>query len=294
MVFLTKTTTLRKDYKISDEEFKLLRDFIYNQTGIYIADNRKYLLETRLRNRLKELGLSSFSEYYYFLKYDPSRRKELEKLYSVVTTNETSFFRNEPQLKVFQNIILPEVINRKKTVKKLRIWSAGCSTGEEPYTIAIILHEVLKGEIKNWDIKITANDISADVIRAAKRGIYGEYSLRTTPGFIKARYFDVISEGRYKIKREVQQLVEFKQINLVDGLQIRQIDKSQVVFCRNVIIYFDDVAKKKVINFIYDNLEPGGYLFLGHSETLHNLSRAFVPKYYPGSIVYKKGEVRGG
>ncbi len=293
MGFLTKTTTLRRDFKISDEEFKLLRDFIYNQTGIYITDNRKYLLETRLTNRLKELGLSSFSEYYYFLKYDPERKKELEKLYSVVTTNETFFFRNEPQLKVFQNIILPKVIEWKQRVRKLRIWSAGCSTGEEPYTISIILHEVLKQDIKKWNIKITANDISSDVITVAKRGIYGEYSLRTTPPFIRAKYFEKIGEGRYKIKREIQNLVEFKQINLIDTLQVKRIEKSQVVFCRNVIIYFDENAKKKVINLIYDNLEEGGYLFLGHSESLHNLSRAFIPKYYPGSIVYKKGEISG-
>ncbi len=289
MGFLTKTARLNKEYKITDEEFKLLRDFIYNLTGIYIADNRKYLLETRLTNRLKELGLNSFSEYYYFLKYDPEKNKELERLYSVITTNETSFFRNEPQLKVFQNIILPEVIEKKKKVRKIRIWSAGCSTGEEPYTISIILHEVLKNEISSWDIKITGNDISKDVLLAAKRGIYGEYSLRTTPPIIKQKYFDKIGTGKYKIKDHVKKYVVFKQINLIDKFQVKLIDRSQVVFCRNVIIYFDDEAKKKVINLIYDNLEDGGYLFLGHSESLHNLSRSFIPKYYPGSIVYKKG-----
>ncbi len=293
MGILTKTTTLRKDFKISDDEFQLLRDFIYNQTGIYIANNRKYLLETRLTNRLKELGLSSFSEYYYFLKYDPERRKELERLYSVITTNETSFFRNPPQLKVFQEVILPEVIQSKNTHKRLRIWSAGCSTGEEPYTISIILHEVLGINISKWDIKIVANDISMDVIRAAQRGIYGEYSLRTTPLHIRNKYFKKIGEGKYKINKEVQSLVVFKQINLIDRFQVKQIEKSQIVFCRNVIIYFDDQVKKRVISLIYDNLEDGGYLFLGHSESLHNLSRAFVPKYYPGSIVYKKGVSSG-
>ena len=289
MGFLTKSTTLRKDLKITDEEFQLLRDFIYNQTGIYIAANRKYLLETRLTNRLRELGLSSFSDYYYFLKYDSERRRELERLYSVITTNETSFFRNKPQLKVFQDIILPEILRRQNTSRKLRIWSAGCSTGEEPYTLSIILHEVLKKDIVKWNIKITANDISMDVLKAAKRGIYGEYSLRTTPPHIKSKYFKKIGEVKYQIHRDVQQLVDFKQINLIDRFQVRQIERSQVVFCRNVIIYFDEQAKKKVINLIYDNLEDKGYLFLGHSESLHNLSRAFIPRYYPGSIVYQKG-----
>ncbi len=290
MALLTKTTALKKDFRISDEEFVLLRDFIYQQTGIYIADNRKYLLETRLTNRLKSLGLNSFNEYYYFLKYDPERKKELEKLYSVITTNETCFFRNPPQLEVFQNKILPEIIQKVRISRKLRLWSAGCSTGEEPYTLAIILHEVLKAELPRWDIKITANDISIDVLRAAERGIYGEYSLRLTPPHIRSKYFTQIGEGKYQIKQEIKRLVKFRQINLVDRFQVKQIEKSHVVFCRNVIIYFDEEAKKKVINLIYDNLLDGGYLFLGHSESLHNLSRAFTPKYYPGTIVYKKGE----
>ncbi len=290
MGLLTKTTTLKRDFRITDEEFVLLRDFIYQQTGIYIADNRKYLLETRLTNRLKTLGLNSFSEYYYFLKYDPERKKELEKLYSVITTNETCFFRNPPQLEVFQNKILPEVIERSRTSRKLRLWSAGCSTGEEPYTLAIILHEVLKTEISRWNIKITGNDISMDVLRAAERGIYGEYSLRLTPPHLKAKYFNKIGEGKYQVRPFLKKIVSFRHINLIDRFQVKQIEKSHVVFCRNVIIYFDEEAKKKVINLIYDNLLDGGYLFLGHSESLHNLSRAFTPKYYPGTIVYKKGE----
>ncbi len=290
MALLTKTTALKKDFRITDEEFILLRDFIYQQTGIYISDNRKYLLETRLTNRLKTLGLNSFNEYYYFLKYDPERKKELEKLYSVITTNETCFFRNPPQLEVFQNKILPEIIQRVRVSRKLRLWSAGCSTGEEPYTLSIILHEVLKTEILRWDIKILANDISVDVLRAAQRGIYGEYSLRLTPPHIRSKYFVKIGEGKYQIKPEIKKIVNFRQVNLIDRFQVKQIEKSHVVFCRNVIIYFDEDAKKKVINFIYDNLVDGGYLFLGHSESLHNLSRAFTPKYYPGTIVYKKGE----
>ena len=147
MVALLTTTV--DSLKITDNDFLQLRDFIYDQTGIYVAENRKYLLENRLANRLKALGLKTFGEYYYYLRFDAGKREELKRLFEVITTNETSFFRNPPQLKVFQDIILKQLIEdlRSKRQKKIRIWSAGCSSGEEPYTVSIILHELLKKEI---------------------------------------------------------------------------------------------------------------------------------------------------
>lgn len=283
------STPFRKDLQISDEEFLQLRDFIYQVCGIFIAENRKYLVENRLSNRIKELNLKSYSEYYNFLRFDNSRKEELNRLFEVVTTNETSFFRNPPQLKVFQDYVLKEVIDecRKTGRKRLRIWSAGCSTGEEPYTLAIILYEVLKSEIRSWDIKITANDLSEAVLAAARRGIYNEYALRTTPPEIVSAYFT--KDGNvYKIKPELKQLVSFGQINLSDKDQLRRVEKSQIVFCRNVIIYFDDDMKRKVISAFYDNLEPNGMLLIGHSESLHNISRAFKPEHHTGTIVYRK------
>ncbi len=285
----SSSTPFRKDLHITDEEFLQLRDFIYQVCGIFIAENRKYLVENRLSNRIKELNLKSYSEYYNFLRFDNSRKEELNRLFEVVTTNETSFFRNPPQLKVFQDYVLKEVIDecRKTGRKRLRIWSAGCSTGEEPYTLAIILYEVLKSEIRSWDIKITANDLSEAVLAAARRGIYNEYALRTTPPEIVSAYFT--KDGNvYKIKPELKQLVSFGQINLSDKDQLRRVEKSQIVFCRNVIIYFDDEMKRKVISAFYDNLEPNGMLLIGHSESLHNISRAFKPEHHTGTIVYRK------
>jgi chemotaxis protein methyltransferase CheR len=171
----------------------------------------------------------------------------------------------------------------------LRIWSAGCSTGEEPYTIAIILHEVLRSEIAAWDIRITANDLSEAVLAQAREAVYGEYSLRTTPKEIVSRYFS--QDGTdFRLKPEVKRLVSFGQINLSDRAQLKRVERSHIVFCRNVIIYFDDEMKKNVINAFYDNLLPGGYLLIGHSESLHNISRAFRPKHYPGAIIYSKEE----
>lgn len=285
----SKTISLRKDLKISDAEFVQLRDFIYSQSGIFVADSRKYLVENRLAARLKELDLNSFAEYHYYLQYDPGRRQELNRLFEVITTNETSFYRNPPQLKVFQDQVLPDVLDRLRSQrqKRLRIWSAGCSTGEEPYTLAIILMEVLRTELSSWDIRITANDLSEAVLAAARQGVFNEYTLRTTPKEIVARYFNQ-DGSRFVIRPEVKRLVSFGQINLSNRDQLKRVDRSQIVFCRNVIIYFDDAMKKKVVGSFYENLAPGGFLVLGHSETLHKISSAFRPKFISGAVAYQK------
>ncbi len=288
---LTKRSplSLTKELKITHEEFIQLRDFIYEQSGIFINENRKYLVENRLSNRIKDLNLKSYSEYYNFLRFDASKRTELNRLFEVVTTNETSYYRNPPQIRVFQEKVLTQAIEecRKVNRKRLRIWSAGCSTGEEPYTIGIILNEVLKHEISQWDIKISATDLSEAVLAAAQKGIYSEYTLRTTPKDIVAKYFTK-KENTFHIKPEVKKLVSFSQVNLNDRMQLARVEKSHIIFCRNVIIYFDDDMKKRVINAFYDNLIPNGALLIGHSESLHNISRAFVPEHYTGIIVYRK------
>ncbi|MBI9080174.1 MAG: protein-glutamate O-methyltransferase CheR [Pseudodesulfovibrio sp.] len=286
----SKSISLGRELKITDQEFSNLRDFIYAQCGIYIADNRKYLLENRLGNRLKKLHLKNFDEYYNFLRFDVARPSEMKKLFEVITTNETSFYRNPPQLQVFQDKVLVEVLQQcRKKDKKIRIWSAGCSTGEEPYTISMIIHEMLKSEIANWDIKITANDLSERVLESARKGVYNDYTLRSTPKPIAERYFHM-DDGTNTINSEVKKLVSFGQINLKDRMQVKRVERSQIVFCRNVIIYFDDAMKKQVISSYYDNLLPGGYLIIGHSESLHNITRAFKPIHFPGAIIYKKEE----
>ena len=284
-----KSLSLQKDLKVSDDEFVLLRDFIYQQSGIFIAENRKYLIENRLNNRIKDLNLKSFGEYYNYLRFDSKRREELPRLFEVITTNETSFYRNPPQLKMFQDIILPMTLEeiRKKGTKKLRIWSAGCSTGEEPYTLAIILHEVLKTELLTWDIKITANDLSEAVLKAARQGRYSEYALRTTPKDIVDKYF-VKHDAVYDVHPKLKNLVSFAPINLSDRTMLKRNERSHIIFCRNVIIYFDDEMKRQVIESFYDNLLPGGCMLIGHSESLHNVSRTFKPEHHTGAIVYRK------
>lgn len=274
---------------IKDAEFQQLRDFIYAQSGIYIPDNRKYLLENRLSNRVKILNLKDYGEYLHFLKFDGGRRQELPRLFEVITTNETSFYRNPPQLNVFQNIVLPRILERlrKEGKRNLHIWSAGCSTGEEPYTLAIIVHEVLKSEIASWNIRITANDLSEAVLRTARQGVYSDYALRTTPKDVVKRYF-IEEAGRFKIRQDLKNMITFGQLNLNDRGQVKLVPRSEIVFCRNVIIYFDDAMKKRVVGSFFDNLVPDGVLFIGHSESLHHVSRTLNPKHHPGSIVYYK------
>jgi chemotaxis protein methyltransferase CheR len=283
------SSLFRKELKVSDAEFRQLRDFIYEQCGIFIGENRKYLIENRLSSRIKDLNLLSYNEYYNYLRFDSNKRAELTKLFEVVTTNETSFYRNPPQLQVFQEVVLKDTIEglRKSNSKKLRIWSAGCSTGEEPYTIAIIIHELLRQEVLTWDIKITANDLSEAVLASARRGVYSEYALRTTPKELIARYF-ARDGANYKIENKIKHLVSFGQINLNDKFQLARVERSHIVFCRNVIIYFDDDMKRRVISAFYDNLLSGGALLIGHSESLHNISRAFKPEQQKGTIVYRK------
>ena len=180
----------------------------------------------------------------------------MQKLFERVTTNETSFFRDQKQLDVVRDKVLPAVMERQsKGLKEISIWCAGCSSGEEPYTLAIMLHEMLRMTIIGWRIRITANDLSPAMLAKARLGLYNDHALRTTPKDIVDRYFTKETAG-YRIHPKVQKLVSFGPINLNDTLAMKRVPRSQVVFCRNVIIYFDDEMKKKVISGFYDNLQP--------------------------------------
>ena len=272
----SKSITLRRELKITDEEFKQLRDFIYDQSGIYVADNRKYLLENRLGNRVRELNLKDFGEYYYFLRYDPGKRQELSKLFEVVTTNETSFFRNPPQLKVFQEQVLAEVIaqQRKKGDKRLNIWSAGCSTGEEPYTIAMLLETVKKSH-PGIDFKyfVLGTDISRRVIEKARTAIYSTYQIQHIPMEIKHQSLlksRDSSKGLFKVAPEVREHVRFRQLNFLDAdFQLR--DHFDIIFFRNVQIYFQPDDRKSIVSKILSYLKNGGYIIFGYAENITDL-----------------------
>ena len=279
---------IEPDILMAEEEFRLIRDYIYNHCGLSFDISSKFLLEKRLSNRVKLHQLKNFKEYYRFLRYDPKSNEELSSVIDILTTNETYFFRESCQLKAFSEEILPEIKNRKDAnarEKNLSIWSAGCSTGEEPYTIAMLILET--GLFRDWGIEIFGNDISQRVLQVARRGIYTQTSFRSTDKSFIDKYFDPI-EGKYKIKDEVKNMVRFGYLNLMDRNKMSLLRNMDVVFCRNVLIYFDIESKKKVIQNFYDKLEEGGYLLLGHAESIMNISTAYALQHLKNDMVYRK------
>ncbi len=274
---------------MDEKTFKMLRDFIYQKSGIYFSDSKKYLMEAKILERIKKRGFRDFNEYAYFLVYSKDYKEELKFLFNAITINETSFFRNRAQIEAFRNNVLPQLIELpdRQTFRTITILSAGCSTGEEPYTLAMICKEFIEKAAPNWNVIIEAGDLSESALAQAREGVYGEYTLRNVPKEYLTKYF--VQEGNnYRIKDEVKSLVRFYHLNLTDENHMRRITKKDVIFCRNVMIYFDDAVKKKVVNFFYDILKMHGYLFIGHSESLHNITRAFKVVHFPGALAYKK------
>jgi chemotaxis protein methyltransferase CheR len=272
---------------LPEDVFRLLRDFIHDYCGIFFDDGSKFLLERRLNRRLEQHQLKSFEQYYHFLRYDRKREEEIVVLVDNLTTNETYFFRESAQLKAFSDEILPEIRSRNAGKKSLRIWSAGCSTGEEPYTIAILLLE--SGNWwRDWQVEIMGSDINQRVLHTARKGMYKKGSHRATPPDMLQKYFIEEGKGDFRIIDAVRQLVSFSYVNLLDPHKISLIRDLDIIFCRNVIIYFDRNAKKKVIEIFYDKLQEGGYLLLGHSESLINISTSFTLRTLQNDMVYQK------
>ncbi|HJV36093.1 protein-glutamate O-methyltransferase CheR [Geomonas sp.] len=271
--------------QLTDEEFRLIRDLIYNHCGLYFDTDSKYLLDRRLLQRVSLHGLSGFREYYQFLKYDRRKDEEISDIMDILTTNETYFFREAFQLKAFTDEILPELKQVKEREKTLRIWSAGCSTGEEPYTIAMLMLEM--NCFHGWRIEIVGSDISQRVVQHARKGVYTKSSFRCTEERYLHRYFTPV-EGGYRINDEVRELVTITHMNLFDANRLALLGKMDVIFCRNVIIYFDEASKKRVIEAFHNTLRSGGYLLLGHSESLMNISTAFALRHLKNDMVYQK------
>ncbi len=275
----------KQEIDLTDQTFRRLIDFIYQNSGLRFDDSSKFMLKRRLIPRIRELKLDTFEKYYYYLLYHPNRELELETIFDLLTVNETYFFREDRQLKAFSEEIIPHITEEKQN-KILRIWSAGCSTGEEAYTIAIICNNA--PNLKGWDVDIFASDISQKVIQTARRGVFSDSSFRSTPETIRATYFEKTSDNKYRIHDEIRQLVTFGKVNLLDENKTGIFNDMDIIFCRNVIIYFDTEAKKKVIENFYRKLRKNGYLLLGHSESLLSLSTKFKLNHLKHDMVYQK------
>ncbi len=279
-----------KKLELNDKVFEDWRKYIYDSCGIYFQDNKKYLLESRLQKRINYLGLESFEKYLDYLKMNSKSDDEKKYLYEAITINETFFFRNQPQLDSLVSSILPELIAAKKRVgkNKIRIWSAASSSGEEAYSIAMIWNDLMKPRAPGIELEIVGTDINYAVIETAKNGIYKEYSIRNTPQYYLKKYFKTVPKG-YEVDPSIKNLVSFKILNLHDDAQMKLMNNFDVIFCANVLIYFDMKSKIKVVSHLYNGLNPGGYLFIGYSETLHGISKAFKLVSFPKTITYKKG-----
>ncbi len=271
---------------LSEDEFRLLRDHIKGEFGLFFDDASRFLLERRLSRRLRLHHLNDFRDYYRFLLYDKRRDEEMTAVIDLLTVNETFFFREQNQLRAFSEEILPEIRETNREKKTLRVWSAGCSTGEEPYTIAMLVLEY--GGFFGWDIDIFGSDLNQRVLTSARRGVYRKNSFRTAGQYFIDKYFKEGEDGSFTISEDVKRLVNFSHLNLLDPFKVRFVGQMDVIFCRNVLIYFDQPSRKKVADNFYNSLVDGGYLLLGHAESLMNISTSFALRHLKNDMVYQK------
>ncbi|HUK23309.1 MAG TPA: protein-glutamate O-methyltransferase CheR [Terriglobales bacterium] len=270
-----------------------IRDLVYRVAGIFQPDNKLRLLEDRCGRRMQALAVTSLREYYECLTIKPIRQAEMVALLNEITIGETCFFRNQPQLDALRNIVLPRIIEAraKLPLRHLRVWSAGCSTGEEPYTLSMMFLEETAAKLKGWTFEVMATDLNERSVAHAKHGIYGDYSTRNLTPYYRQKYFIARAEG-LQVNAEVKAHVNFNRVNLLDDARVAFMKGVDLVLCCNVLIYFDVMSKRRVIQHFYNNLLAHGYLFLGHSESLYGVSEDFRLVHLPSATAYVKAEKR--
>lgn len=274
---------------MTPEEFRLIRDLVKERSGLYFGEDTRYVFERRVRERSAALGQATFLDYYRHLRADPKGEAELQELYDLLATKETYFFREEYQLAAFREEVLPVLLQEGGSRKRLGVWSAGCSTGEEAYSIAIVLVE--SGMFDGWSLRVQGTDLSRRCLAAARKGIYSETSFRATSDERKRRFFVEREDGMH-VSEMLRGLCHFGLMNLVHMQRSPSFMQLDVVFCKNVLIYFDPESRKRVLDGIFDRLRPGGYLLLGHSESLLNETTRFDVVHLRGDVVYRKPNTR--
>ncbi len=266
---------------LADKEFEDFKTVIYNESGITFSSSNRSILESRLKEKLREKSLATPSEYYRLI---TTNKEEMKNLLDSVTTNLTRFFRNQPHFDALQNYVIPELIKLKKDTgrKRISIWSAGCSTGEEPYTIAMVLSKHLP---PGFTGEVLASDLSLKCLMTAQSGFYTEQKVQGIPEVYLNAYFDKVPDG-YQVKKTIMSMVKFDYHNLKHESKRTDFD---VIFCRNVLIYFDEKAQKEVVDRFYRALNPQGFLFIGHSESLFGMETQFQFLKTQWACFYKKG-----
>jgi len=286
------------DEDLADPALVKLRDLVYRISGIFHAENKFYLLALRSRRRMKEIGSNSFADYCDQLTTRATRDVEMRSLLNEITIGETYFFRSQPTIDAVSKIIFPKIVAQpgKQALKKVRVWSAGCSTGEESYTLSILFLEQIAPRFKDWKIEIVATDLNDDSLAKCREGLYAEYSVRNLSPQMREKYFE--QQGNlFRVKDAVRAPIKFDRLNLQDQAKMLFMKGFDLVFCANVLIYFDSVAKKRTVEHFYNGLVPGGHFFLGECETLFGIYDQFRLVHFPGSTGYYKpvpGEDAGG
>lgn len=272
---------------LSKENFEKIGEFIYRKSGIYLEVDKHYdKLAKYIDSRASELGLDSFRKYFFTLRFDDKEGVEFQELMNAITVNETYFFREKDQFEVLVNSILPELHSRMPASKPIRILSSPCSTGEEPYSM--ILHIVEENNIVNErDIEVVGIDIDSKVIKKAQIGKYSDRSIHAIPKNILSKWFDKAPLG-YQLGEDLLGSVDFQVANIFDKAEMRRLGKFDVIFSRNMLIYFDDASRKEVAMTFYDMLNPGGYVLLGHAEYMSRIVSVFNAKKVDKTLIYQK------
>ena len=276
------TQLVEHEFEFTDSEFQRLRELVHERTGIALSDAKRELVYGRLARRLRKLKLTSFAEYCQLVEHPES--VEIQELTNAITTNLTSFFRESYHFEQLAAEALPQLESVRAASRRLRLWSAGCSTGEEPYSLAVVMRERL-AHLGGWDIKLLATDIDTKVVATAAEGVYPAERFKGVSAERVRNWFPPLAArpGFCAASPELKSLITFKQLNLLDAWPMK--GPFDIVFCRNVVIYFDKAAQRKLFDRIADMQEPGGWLFIGHSENLHNVTQRYK---LVGRTVYRR------
>lgn len=271
---------------ITDADFAKFRDFFYRKTGIHFDESKRYFVDKRLIERIDATGARDFRQYFVNLRFEAAG-DELQQLVNSMTVNETYFFREAYQFDCMVKDMLEEVVRNRRPGSRIRIWSIPSSTGEEPYTIAIYLLERWK-RINEYDVEIMSSDIDTEVLASAQRGIYSPRSVAQLPKPYLEKYFSKTRDGDYAISRDLVSAVEFSRVNLSEAADTRRFREIDIIFCRNLLIYFDDLSRRVAAETFYDALNPGGFVCLGHSESMSRISSLFTVRRFSDAMVYQK------
>jgi len=270
---------------ITEEEFRKLAEFLYRRTGMVFNESKRYYVERRIMDRMAATANATFAHYFMFLRGET--RSEVEHLINAFTVNETYFYREDHQLECLARDLLPNRVRGKRAGQPIRIWSAPCSTGEEPYSIAMWLLENWP-QVDTYDIEIVGSDIDTQVLEAAAAGIYGKRALMRLSPKILERYFHQLDDQRWQILDDLRESVQFSRVNIMETRETRPQGRFDVIFCRNVLIYFDDESRRLAAENLFENLLPGGYICLGHTESMSRISPLFEVCRFADAIVYRR------